>query len=281
MLDKTTDVRVRLEQARSEFAKVETELANLETRKNDASKTRDAFEQWRAHYAAAISEKERLPIVIELLENEFARSETQRVEDEWRERYAALEASIPELAKRIRDDIAKANSIYSCLIRDVVKSNLELQAVNANRPEGLDQLASADFLARGLPSLSREELKRERIWLWVANSNGHVIGDQDQVRDLGDGKGIIENNITKAVRCSAALFDKITFHAPLPAQRPDPLWSIRLVQPDGPGHSFDGEGLSDGRQVLVEMDKRDPAKVDRRSRQVHAELVPIQMVDVE
>jgi hypothetical protein len=274
MLDRTVDVRARLDQARADLQTVNNELIALEGEKADASGSRDAFEQWRSDHATATAEKERLLLRIELLEKELARTSALDDEDERRKRYAAKEIENAKLAQRIQTDLAKANAILANLLHDVAKSVAEDQAINANLPDGLASLVSADFLARARAALPRQEITRERVWLWVRADNRALIGDQDAVEDLGEGRGIIKPPHVPPIRCMRFLFEEVRHHPAQAGERALPLWQMRLLQPDGPGVAFDGSDLRQPREVLMAL-RAMQAATEPRERPVETEIVPL------
>ncbi|MEH2508566.1 hypothetical protein V1290_007377 [Bradyrhizobium sp. AZCC 1578] len=269
--------RTALDQVRAALAAIETELAALEVAKSEAARDQALFNEWRTKYAAATAERERLVALIEVLEAEAAIAEVKAADDTLRKRHADRKAVNVKLAARIKADIAKANAILLALVRDVAQSAVEDAEINAALPDDLERLAPADLIARGRPGLDRQEVKKTRVWLWTTPT-GTIIGDQDSVVDLGNGRGRTGEG-TYYTRCVAALFDQIEYHPAEQAERPQPLWQMRLPRPDGPGFAFDGTNLSYPDQVIDALAKAERAAKETRERPVEIELRPVPSVE--
>lgn len=279
MLDNKVDQQKRLEAARAELAVVECALTKLVTTKVAASASSAAFAAWRQEHDTRTAERERLQILIEVIERDLAAAIAADRIEELRQRHAAKLVENAKLAERVRSDLAKANAIYIALIRDVARSAVEDQAISAELPEDLGPLISADQLARARPGLSREEISRERLVLWVQSSSGGLIGDQEAVEDLGNGFGRIARPLASMAdtRCVRQLFEEAQFHPAEPAERARPLWEVVILQPDGPRTLFDGTEMRQPREVLAALD-RAVAPREPRARPVETEIRPIEMV---
>ena len=150
---------------------------------------------------------------------------------------------------------------------------MEDSKINAELPDDHDQLTPADITARGRPGLERQELKTTRTWMWVNARTGGLIGDQDSVRDCGNGLGRIgEGSYT--VNCQRSRFVQTEYFPAEPAQRPKSLWQMRLPSPDGPGFAFDGTRLTYPSQVIDELSKAKHTN-EPRERPVEIELRPV------
>jgi hypothetical protein len=274
MLDVINDRRSRLDQARADLKNIEGEIETLNAEKAEASKSPGVFARWRSDYDLAMVERERHTVLIETLEDEITRADDADALEERRKRYTAKAKANAELSASIPARLAQANAILLELARDVAKSALEDQAINARLPEGFESLISADALARSLPALPRDEIGRERVWLWTRVDNGAVLGDQSIVQDLGGGKGSYSSYDRRPVRCEMMPFDEISFHPIQPGERATPLWQMRLVRPDAPGALFDGVDMLQPRQVLAAIERASEAKVPR-DRPIETELRPL------
>jgi hypothetical protein len=70
------------------------------------------------------------------------------------------------------------------------------------------------------------------------------------------------------------LFEEIRFHPAEPAERPVPLWQVRLVKPDAPGVAYDGTGVWYASDVLAALERGAHEK-EARERPIETELVPL------
>jgi hypothetical protein len=264
----------QLDQARNDLAAIEVELNALHAAKAEASKTPSAFSKWRAAYDAATAERERLVTVVESLEPAAAAEESASARDDLLKRYEAKATANAKLASRIKSDVAKANAILLALARDVAQSAAEDAEINAGLPDDIEPLTPADFAARGRPGLDRKELKKTRVMLWVNARTGGLIGDQDSVRDRGDGLGQIGEG-PYTVNCQRSPFVQTEYHPTEPAQRPEALWQMRLPSPDGPGWAFDGTRCNYPEAVLAELERGAARAEEPRERQTEIELRPV------
>jgi ElaB/YqjD/DUF883 family membrane-anchored ribosome-binding protein len=272
--------RSALDQARKDLAEVEAELSALLSTKSDASKTPAAFAKFRSNHEALAAERERLTTVIDNLEPIVAAEEASDTKEQLLRRYAEQKTSNAKLASRIQTDIRKANAILLSLIRDAAAAAAEDSEINAALPDDLEPLASADFIARSRPGLQRQELKTERVWLWVNERNGCLIGDQDSVVDSGNGFGRIGQG-SYTVICRRALFTQTEYYPAVPAERPHAaLWQLRLPQPDGPAFAFDGTRCNFPDAVLGEL-ARAARITEPRERSIEIELKPVPAVEKE
>ncbi|WP_028346061.1 hypothetical protein [Bradyrhizobium murdochi] len=271
--------RTAVEQARAALAAIETELAVLEVAKSEAARDQTLFNEWRTKYAAATSERERLVALIEVLEAEAATAEVKAAEDALRRRHADRKVANEKLAQRIRTDIKRANSILLALVRDVADAAAEDARINESLPDDMEPLIPADFIARGCRGLERQELKTTRTWLWVNARGGGLIGDQDSVVDRGNGFGQIGEG-PYTVNCQRSLFVQTEYFPAEPAQRPEPLWQMRLPRPDGPGWAFDGARCNYPAAVLDEL-ARGARVGEPRERSVEVELKPVPSIEKE
>ncbi|WP_316205304.1 hypothetical protein [Bradyrhizobium sp. SZCCHNS3004] len=280
MLDLTTNQRKQLDEARGQLTAVEDALIQLASAKSQASASSAAFGAWRKDQDAKTAERERLQLRIETLERELAASGDTDRADEIRKKHAAKLLENAKLAQRIRSDLERAEAIMLPLIRDVAQSAADDQALNVELPDGLEPLVSADQLARSRPMQEREEISRQRLALWVRSDNRALISDQETVRDLGDGRGIIERPHLPAIRCVRTEFEQVAYRPSQPAERARPLWQILLMMSDGPRPLFDGTELRQPREVLAALD-RASAPREQRARQIETEIRPLKAAAVQ
>jgi hypothetical protein len=104
--------------------------------------------------------------------------------------------------------------------------------------------------------------------------NGALVGDQDGVEGLGEGRGIIRRPLLPPIRCRQMLFEQIAYHPAEAPERPAPLWQMRLLNADGPRIAFDGTELRHPREVLAALDRAAQAN-DPRERPIETEIRPL------
>jgi hypothetical protein len=264
--------RAELDKARTDLATIEGEINALLAAKSDASRSAASFAGWRADHDAKTAERERLATLIQNLESEVAAVEADEARNELLKRHAAKITTNIKLAARIKSDLAKANAILTTLVRDIANAAIDDADINTRLPEGVDPLIPADILARGRAPLPRIDLEKSRVWLWTTLA-GHIVGDQDAVVDRGNGRGRMGEG-PYSVNCTSALFEQVSYHPAEPAERPQPLWQLRLPQPDGPGAAFDGSRCNYASDALAELARRVQA-TEPRLRPVEIELRPV------
>lgn len=271
--------RTTLDQARADLAAIESNLAALLAKKIEASKTAASFDEWRSTHGAIAAERERLTVVIEGLEPTVAAEEAGQAKVDLLRRYEARNTANQKLAARIKADLTKANNIVLALVRETAEAAVEDSRINAALPDDLEPLIPADFIARGRPGLDRKELSKTKVWLWTNARNGMLIGDQDAVIDLGNGRGKVGQG-SGQTNCVAALFEQVEYCPEEPAQRPRALWQLALPQPDGPGLVFDGSKCNYPTDVLAELARGARAN-EPRERPIEIELRPVQPAATE
>jgi len=275
MLDVITDRRARLKQARADHAANEAALQELEASKSEASKAgREAFALWREEFDWRGTERERGALLIETLERELAEEDSAAAEADLRDRYEVRRTANEDLAKRAVSNLRKANELYIATIREAAMAAIENAAINAALPPDLEPLVSVDVLARSRPGLPRQEIGRERVWLWARSDNHAIVGDQDAVENRGGGKGLIKSKYGPPIRCVHLCYEEIHYHPAQPGERPVPLWQVLLVDPNGPRSQFDGTELRHPREVLLALDRTQQAR-HPGERPVEVEIVPL------
>jgi hypothetical protein len=288
VLDKTVDQNKRLELARAGLEVAESALILLAGSKAAAASGGvEAYALWRADNEAKAAERERLTIMIDSIERELSEASTADADAEFRKRHAAQGSANAKLAGRTNADLAKVASIILTLARDHAEAALEDRRINQLLPDDLAPLVSADFLARGAPALPREVIRSERVWLWTFADSGALVGDQDSVNDLGDGRGVIpppeglaavtDGRTLRKKNCVRSLFDQITMHPEQSAERLTPLWQMRLVDPNGPRVLFDGAEIFQPAEALAALN-RASAGMAPKERPIEVELRPVQPV---
>jgi hypothetical protein len=270
MAGKTDDLKMRIEAARAQQETVEAKLASLNSTEAAASQSTAAYVQWRADCDRQSMERERLAKLIEALEAEIVSRDVADVEATLRARYAEKLKINFDLAKQIKKELTRAREILFPLLRAVAAAAQEDMAINSKLPEDLHPLASANHLARGKSELPRTEISNNKIWLWTRADGGHLIGDQDAVEDLGNGRGRLRHG--SRLPCVQALFEKREYHPREPMVHATPLWHMRIPYGDAPG-GFDGSLISDPRRAIAALDQA--VRGPEADRPVEIELRPI------
>jgi hypothetical protein len=266
-------IEISLSEALDAFAKAEADLVTIEAGEAMAIRSAAAHADWRAKRDIALGELERCKKVAELRKREADEHSRVEAEAAFRQRYAEKIRDNRELAERIPKVIESAKVALLDVMREVAISQIEDLEINAALPADLEPLASADFAARGSPALPRQEISRERIWLWVRSDTNKIIGDQAAVADHGNGRGSLRT-VASVFTCEARLFDKVKFNPPAPMERPASLFSMKLVNSGNPGFAFDGDLHGNNpRAVLAALDAL--SRATQRKRPVEFELVPV------
>ena len=270
MLDKTVDQEKRLDAARADLETIVDALIATAEDEKSASTSSESYAQWRADRESLTVERQRLAILVKTLEQEIADNSAAEAAAMTRLRHGEKKKLNAALAKRIRSDLAKANAILLPLLRDVAASALEDQQINARLPDDLPALVGADYLARSREALQRKVVKTEQVSLWIKQGTDFLLGDQSAIEDLGGGFGIYRT--ATLINCTRATFNKISFHPPLPEERPVPLLTMKIPNPDGPGLIFDGSRFTDPRSAVAALDR--PSAPQERAIEFELARVP-------
>jgi hypothetical protein len=236
-----TKIEKQLEQARADRDAIVQELTALAASKAEASKTSATFAEWRLSFDQKIGEQERLDICIAALETEVEQQRKDAARADLLSRRAALEKETAALARRINLDGAKAAEVIVRLTEEATANAVAIEKLNREL-SGDEQLIHADHVARHRDPASRKDLDETVVDLWVFERTGALVGDQDCVVELSNGRGTIpatQHSLTShhVVR---KRFRRVRYLAPVAREYADPLGSVlRLPRFDGPGMLFD------------------------------------------
>ena len=233
--------RMTLDQAFGELAAIENELSALAASKCEASKTSTAFSKWRSSVNEKTNERERLEIRITTLKTEDEQEERDAARADLRSRRAALEKQTAALARRINEDGSKAAETLIQLAEEAKANAVDVQNLNREL-SGDEQLIHADEIARNRDPTPRKTLEETTVDLWTFQTTGQLVGDQDSVVELSNGRGTIpatEHSLTNKPVIRKQ-FRQIRYLKPIDRAYADPLGSVlRLPRFDAPGMLFD------------------------------------------
>jgi hypothetical protein len=264
----------QLERAKADLAAAQVRSEALASTEADARSSADTYSDWRASRDAIDVEIERLSGLAASLEEPADRERERNAVEAVRKRHAEKVKSNAALARRIRDDVARANAILVPLLCDLAASNAEDFQLNGHLPDDLDPIVGADFLARAKPGLPRKKISSKIIQVWVKRDHpDFVIGDQDSVESRDGHTGLVKVGQSTFV-CIKIPFCEISYHPEEPMQRPEPLTAMRLLSGDEPGLLYDGSRCADPRSTIAALNQV-PSVSERRERPIETEMTPI------
>ena len=230
-----------LEQARADLDAVNDALTALEAAKAEASKVSATFAKWRASVDEKTGERERLDICIAALEAEVEQQKRDAARADLLSRRAALDKETAALARRITEEGAKSAAVLVQLAEEAKANAVAVEKLNREL-SGDERLIHADHIARHRDPAPRKNLEETAVDLWVFEHTGALVGDQDCVVELSNGRGTIpatEHSLTNkpVVR---KRFRQVRYLAAGHREYADALGSVlRLPRFDAPGMLFD------------------------------------------
>lgn len=266
----------RLASARPDLNAARAQLAAIDTDETAALSDGVSFARWREKRAAAAAEVERLERLVAALE---AGAEAARAHDEaeaMRVKRTAARKAADDLAKRIREDGQRMAAELLQLAKEAAQQALDAAALNSNLPVGEAPIPIADILARDFGTEPRQDIASREVQLWVAESTGMVIGDQDAVVSSDGIHGQVHvMGGSMRWKCVKRLHRETTFHPRTLSDWPGNLFSlIRLPRLDGPGVLFDGAYATVEAAASLDVAAvTKPAK--RRPRAIQTETIPV------
>ena len=183
------------------------------------------------------------------------------------------------LAARVRTEGRDLSEKLMSLMNELELAEAETAAINKVVPEGLNEIASPNFMARSVPGVPRVDLEEKTIELWVFKSTGNLIGDQDRVMasSNNDGTGFIPPLPMSSMSTIPAVKRKFLskdYHPAMQAQYPEPLIKgLRLPNFDRPGIAYDGQFQMVYKQIA--LPDAMPANAKPARRDVQTELTPL------
>jgi hypothetical protein len=265
----------KLASARSDLATAQAALSAINAKENDALGTDSAFSAWRDDRAAAVVKVDRLERLIAAL---IAGGEVQakfEAEEALNKRIEAARKNNAEVANRIKSEGPRLAAQLLSLARDAARSQIETGMINRELPPGVLPLRDANFLARTMPTVAREDIAEKVLSMWVRKSNGTLIGDQSDVISEDDKSGYIELNRSTRIDCVRRRFRKIDYHPEIVQSVPENFHQfIRLPVFDLPGIGFDGSVLIEEAVAAIDPDALVAPERKQSNRYVQTELVP-------
>ncbi|MBR0907022.1 hypothetical protein [Bradyrhizobium liaoningense] len=233
-----TKIEKQLEQARIDLDAANKDLRALDAAKAEALKSSKAYAEWRAAVDTKTLERERLESVVSTTEAEVERAAQVDAANALRKRRAGLEKASAELAQRITREGAAAAAVLVELA-ELAKENSDMvEALNRELPDS-DRLMTGDFRARHRDPAPRQNLEETTVDLWVFESSGDLVGDQDAVRELSYERGVIPG-AQRNIPVLRKRFRQIRYLEPGDREHAEPLSSVlRLPRFDAPGLLFD------------------------------------------
>jgi hypothetical protein len=271
-----SEVDKRAATARADLDAARAQLTAVDAEENVALTDGAAFQAWRTKREAIVTEVERLDRLVTALQ---AGAEAARAHDEaeaLRKRLADARKKADDLAGRVRKDGPRIASELLQLARDAAQQALEAKVLNANLPEGEAPIPVADILARDFGTEPRQDIASRAVELWVAESTGIVIGDQDAVVSEDGVRGQVHvSGGTMRWRCIRRSFRETEYHPRTLSDWPGSFHQLlRLPRLDGPGVLFDGAYVTT--EAAAALDIAAAVKpAQRQPRPTQIELVPV------
>lgn len=266
--------RKKVDAARMDLAQAEAKLQAARARENEAIDTPGMYEAWRRECADAAAEVERCSKLLE-------REEAQAEESERAERRAARRRAADAqnkanaaLARRTMVEGRAAVETLLALLQEHAKAQVLDTRLNAQMDADEEKIVSADTLARFRAPLPREDVSETRVTLWVFEATGAVIGDQDAVREIGEGVGKLNTGRNGyETTCVKREFRQVEYREAEPRQQLQPLFSaLRIPHVDRPGWAWNAREHIAASAVLDALERRD----HESERPVLTELIPVE-----
>lgn len=226
-------------------------LADIDKQLPSATGSASEYSRLSSERQAVLLEVERLDRLMPSLKAAYdAQMESER-NSSLHFRAALQRSKNAVLAERIRIDLARITIELRGLIKDVATATIETDALNKDLPSGEEYIVDPNAIARGRPSQPREIVSVVEKSLWVFETTGRLIGNQDDVISIDANTGRLQPH---DVRCAKRRFKVTTY---LPEQRTihaEPLFElISIPNHDGPGASFIGEQHSIFSSAQIEI----------------------------
>lgn len=266
----------RITAVRADLRAARDQLAGIDAEEALALEDSAAFAAWSQKRAAAASEVDRLERLTTVAENaatEVSRSEADAAAHR---EIAAARKEADDLANRVRTDGARIMGELLSLSKECAKQSLAAKALNERLPEGETPVPLADIAARDFGTAPREEVAKRTVELWVAETTGVIVGDQDAVTSEDGVHGQVHVfGGTMRWKCVRRRFHETEFRPAVALDWPGALFSlIRLPRLDGPGYAFDGSHMTI--EAVADLDVAAVlAPRKRQPRPTQVELIPI------
>lgn len=272
---KPTEDDKRIAALRAELKAAVRKLADLDAGKAAALTDSIAFAQWSGARTTAALEVDRLTGLIETTETDAEVARKSEADAAARKRVAEARKAADELVERMKTDGKRIAVDLLLLAKEAAQQALDAKKLNENLPDGEAPVPVADILARDAGSLPRQDISSRGVDLWVAETTGDIIGDQDAVSsDDGIHGQVHVMGGTMRWKCRKRSFREINFHPSVSYDWPGSFHAlIRLPSLDGPGALFDGARMTAEAVAALDVAAAvEPAK--RAGRAVQFELIP-------
>ncbi|MGY3584452.1 hypothetical protein ACVIGB_006489 [Bradyrhizobium sp. USDA 4341] len=273
---KPSEADKRAEAARVTLKAARAELAAIDAGKAAVQNDSVAFAKWSAQRNAAAVEVERLTGLIETIETDADIARKSEADAAARRRIVEARKDADELADRVRKDGPRIAGELLTLLRDCANQSLAANALNADLPEGEPPIPAADILARDFGTLDREDLSSRTVELWVSETTGVPVGDQDAVQSSDGVVGQFHvPNAAFRWRCVKRSFVETEFHPRTLLDWPGDLFRlVRLPRFDDVGVLIDGSSMTI--EAMAAMDVAAAIKPTKRpARPVQIEQRPV------
>jgi hypothetical protein len=265
----------RLDSARVDFAAAKAKLLAIDAKEVEALGNGASFAAWRDERAAAELELDRLVRLVSALEDGAEAAAKYDAEETFRKRTEAARKNNAEVAGRIKSEGPKLAAALKSLARDVALSQIETAAINRELPLGVPPLRDANFLARSMPAVPRQNVGQKVLEMWVRASDGSLIGNQADVISEDGRSGHVQLNRTLRIDCVRRRFRKIEYHHEITQTVPEDFHRfIRLPAFDLPGVGFDGSILIEQAVAAINPHAPEPERKES-GRFIRTELVEL------
>ncbi|MEH2482025.1 hypothetical protein V1282_005382 [Nitrobacteraceae bacterium AZCC 2146] len=276
MFGRKSENAKRLDAAKIDVAAARVRAATIAAGEEAALENAATYAAWRTERDTATADVERLEKLIAAL---TAGGEAQRqhdAEEALRRRIDLARKNNAALAERIKIEGSRLSVELKALIRDAAAATLETDAINKLLPDGTPPLLDPNFIARGRPAVPRKDLEEKVLNLWVRETDGSLIGDQDRVTavDADTGNFVVDKQFR--VDCVRRKFRSTTYHPVEYAEIPEHLFAnVRLPLFDRQGVDFDGARFITEHVAMLEAE---PAKLEKKAarRPTQTELAPVE-----
>lgn len=273
---KATEADKRFAAVRAELRAARDQLAAIDAEEVEALADSMRFAAWSTKRAAAANEVDRLERLATVTENTAAEATKSEADAAARREIAAARKAANDLAARIRTDGQRIAAELLQLTKDAAQQALDAKRLNESLPDGEPPIPAADVIARDFGAEPRKDVRARDVELWVAETTGDIIGNQDQVMsDDGVHGSVHVFGGTMRWKCIKRRFRETEFQPAVSFDWPGSFHQLlRLPRLDAPGCLFDGSLMVP--ETVADLDVAAvvaPRKKPPRSTQI--ELIPV------
>ncbi|QHP69560.1 hypothetical protein EI171_21075 [Bradyrhizobium sp. LCT2] len=273
---KPTEADKRIAAVRTDLQAARDQLAAIDAEEAEALADSIRFAAWSTKRAAAASEVDRLERLATVTENTAAEATKAEAAAAARREIATARKTANDLAARIRTDGQRIAAELLQLAKEAAQQALDAKRLNEALPDGEAPIPAADVIARDFGAEPRKDIRSRTVELWVAETTGAIIGDQDAVASNDGVHGSVHVfGGTMRWKCVKRRFRETEFHPSALADWPGDLFSlIRLPRLDGPGFAFDGSRMTP--EAVADLDIAAATTPRRKQpRPTQVELIPV------